>query len=237
MSSTVPPITPRSANTSRAASSTRWRVASRRADRPCSPAGLAVAIGICLRLGLGTRFGRAGRRARAHRSSPAKGVPIQAAQSPGRCSRPIVTARSVARYIFVSDTLTYRIRVRILASAAVPCNPLLLPTPAPAARSGPSRRARPGRPRMFERLGSWTYRFRFLIVLAWIVAAVVCARFAPSLAGAGLHRPGVVPAAHRAVGPGARRPRAGVPRQHGQLVRLDQLRTSVRPDRRGPRLP
>ncbi|HEY5433867.1 MAG TPA: MMPL family transporter, partial [Candidatus Limnocylindrales bacterium] len=38
---------------------------------------------------------------------------------------------------------------------------------------------------MFERLGSWTYRFRFLIVLAWIVGAVWCARFAPSLAGAG----------------------------------------------------
>ncbi len=38
---------------------------------------------------------------------------------------------------------------------------------------------------MFERLGSWTYRFRFLIVLAWVVAAVVMAAFAPSLAGQG----------------------------------------------------
>ena len=38
---------------------------------------------------------------------------------------------------------------------------------------------------MFERLGSWTYRFRFLIVLAWIIGAVVCARLAPSLAGSG----------------------------------------------------
>ena len=38
---------------------------------------------------------------------------------------------------------------------------------------------------MFERLGSWTYRFRFLIVLAWVVAAIVLGTFAPSLAGQG----------------------------------------------------
>ena len=38
---------------------------------------------------------------------------------------------------------------------------------------------------MFERLGSLTYRLRFLIVVAWVVAAVLCARFAPSLAGQG----------------------------------------------------
>ncbi len=38
---------------------------------------------------------------------------------------------------------------------------------------------------MFERLGSWTYRFRFLIVAAWIVGGVACAALAPSLAGSG----------------------------------------------------
>jgi putative drug exporter of the RND superfamily len=38
---------------------------------------------------------------------------------------------------------------------------------------------------MFERLGSWTYRFRYPIVVAWVVAAIACARFAPSLAGSG----------------------------------------------------
>ena len=38
---------------------------------------------------------------------------------------------------------------------------------------------------MFERLGSWTYRFRFLIVVAWIALAAFMAAFAPSLAGAG----------------------------------------------------
>ncbi len=38
---------------------------------------------------------------------------------------------------------------------------------------------------MFERLGSWTYRFRFLIVAAWIVGGVACATLAPSLAGSG----------------------------------------------------
>jgi RND superfamily putative drug exporter len=38
---------------------------------------------------------------------------------------------------------------------------------------------------MFERLGSWTYRFRFLILIAWIVAAVFMAKAAPSLSGAG----------------------------------------------------
>ena len=34
---------------------------------------------------------------------------------------------------------------------------------------------------MFERLGSWTYRFRFLILIAWIVGAVFMAMVAPSL--------------------------------------------------------
>ena len=38
---------------------------------------------------------------------------------------------------------------------------------------------------MFERLGSWTYRFRFLILIAWIVAAVFMATAAPSLSGQG----------------------------------------------------
>ncbi len=38
---------------------------------------------------------------------------------------------------------------------------------------------------MFERLGSWTYRFRFLIVIAWVIAGVFMGLFAPSLAGAG----------------------------------------------------
>ena len=38
---------------------------------------------------------------------------------------------------------------------------------------------------MFERLGSWTYRFRFLILIAWIVGAVFMAVAAPSLSGAG----------------------------------------------------
>ena len=38
---------------------------------------------------------------------------------------------------------------------------------------------------MFERLGSWTYQFRFLIVAAWIAGGVACAALAPSLAGSG----------------------------------------------------
>ena len=38
---------------------------------------------------------------------------------------------------------------------------------------------------MFERLGSWTFRFRFLIVAAWIVGAIFFAVAAPSLSGQG----------------------------------------------------
>ena len=38
---------------------------------------------------------------------------------------------------------------------------------------------------MFERLGSLTYRFRFLIVVVWVLGAIVSVRLAPSLAGSG----------------------------------------------------
>ncbi len=38
---------------------------------------------------------------------------------------------------------------------------------------------------MFERLGSWTFRFRFLILVGWIVAAAFFATSAPSLSGQG----------------------------------------------------
>ena len=38
---------------------------------------------------------------------------------------------------------------------------------------------------MFERLGSWTFRFRFLIVIAWVITGALMGAFAPSLAGAG----------------------------------------------------
>ena len=38
---------------------------------------------------------------------------------------------------------------------------------------------------MFERLGSITFRFRFLVVLAWVVAAGLFGAFSPSLAGSG----------------------------------------------------
>ena len=38
---------------------------------------------------------------------------------------------------------------------------------------------------MFERLGSSTYRFRFLILIAWIVGRVFWPRSRPSLAGQG----------------------------------------------------
>ncbi len=38
---------------------------------------------------------------------------------------------------------------------------------------------------MFERLGSWTYRFRFLILIAWIAGAAFFAIAAPSLSGQG----------------------------------------------------
>ncbi len=38
---------------------------------------------------------------------------------------------------------------------------------------------------MFERLGVYAYRLRFVIVIAWVVAAVLSVRFAPSLASAG----------------------------------------------------
>jgi len=48
---------------------------------------------------------------------------------------------------------------------------------------------------VFERLGSWTYRFRFLIVLGWIVAGGLMAAFAPSLAGSGTtDQPSFLPA-------------------------------------------
>ncbi|MCU0484229.1 MAG: MMPL family transporter, partial [Chloroflexi bacterium] len=39
---------------------------------------------------------------------------------------------------------------------------------------------------MFERLGSLTYRLRYLIVVAWIVAAAWAVLFAPSLATEGM---------------------------------------------------
>ena len=38
---------------------------------------------------------------------------------------------------------------------------------------------------MFESLGSLTYRFRYVVVAAWVIAAVVAARFAPSIASQG----------------------------------------------------
>ena len=38
---------------------------------------------------------------------------------------------------------------------------------------------------MFEALGSHTYRYRFLIVAAWILASVLAYRFAPSIASQG----------------------------------------------------
>ncbi len=38
---------------------------------------------------------------------------------------------------------------------------------------------------MFERLGSATYRFRFLIVAGWVAGGLACALLAPSLAGSG----------------------------------------------------
>ena len=38
---------------------------------------------------------------------------------------------------------------------------------------------------MFERLGSFSYRFRYLILVAWVLGAIVSARLAPSLAGSG----------------------------------------------------
>ena len=38
---------------------------------------------------------------------------------------------------------------------------------------------------MFERLGSLAYRFRFVIIVAWIVAAAAAAMVAPSLAKVG----------------------------------------------------
>jgi uncharacterized membrane protein YdfJ with MMPL/SSD domain len=34
---------------------------------------------------------------------------------------------------------------------------------------------------VFERLGSWAYRFRYLVVLGWVVTAGAMAAFAPSL--------------------------------------------------------
>ena len=36
---------------------------------------------------------------------------------------------------------------------------------------------------MFEALGSKTYKFRYLIVVAWAVAMIASAKLAPSLAG------------------------------------------------------
>src|SRR6188472_2466420 len=119
MSSIEAPKTPFSANTTRAASRIRWRVASRRAERGSSTtiAGLLLSIHRC------------------------------------------------TRYIDVSDTLLYRTTrgggTQLLRVAG---RHTLSPTDI-----GSRVPRRPAEARaVFERLGSWTYRFRFLIVIAWV---------------------------------------------------------------------
>ena len=71
---------------------------------------------------------------------------------------------------------------------------------------------------MFERLGSWTYRFRFLILIAWVVGAVFMAKAAPSLSGQGstdqtTFLPANSPSARR-----QGRHRARLPREHVLVV-------------------
>ena len=164
MSSTVPPITPRSANTSRAASRMRWRVASRRNEpvRPaatgssgatrCSGVGcrsMAAAMGWTRRRRAAGRLGSASGSGRRRGRLAARRRPARARRRtharrrrgrahPGRpVSRSLLAPHRLPpcrhRYIDVFDTLTYRIRLRILTTAAVVPQPLLrtLTTPGP----------------------------------------------------------------------------------------------------------
>ena len=217
-------MTPRSANTSRAASRIRWRVASRRGDRCASPerprprpspeaaSGLrerGTGAGIHLRdrrLGR-LRHGRSARRAARGPRSPWRDAPVLGRPSaraqgqpafrcpsmppsrPAAARAPSVSRLRIVRYTYVCDTLTYRIRLRILAGAVKRRN-------TPSARSTPGRAQRPdpGRHLMFERLGSWTYRFRFLILIAWIVGAVLHGRGRPEPVGPGSDGPDHLPA-------------------------------------------
>ena len=90
---------------------------------------------------------------------------------------------------------------------------------------------------MFERLGSLTYRFRFLIVLAWIAGAVWAVSFAPSLASEGMTDQTAFLPADTESDAGARRPRGGVPGVHlGELGDAHVL-ARRRAHRRGPRVP
>ncbi len=199
MSSTVPPITPRSANTSRAASSTRWRVASRRADRAC---------------------GRA-------RTPPAAGPGIHDRSIPFGHAVLLYASTRLRGYIRI-DTILYRIR-------SVPTRGALRRDPADD--RGRSRAdLRPGRWTMFERLGSLTYRFRFLIVLAW-VARRALGRLLRALAGRrGADRPDRVPPVVCHLGAGRRGARAHVPRLDVGQLDDARLLAGRRPDRGRPRL-
>src|ERR671912_738139 len=120
-----------------------------------------------------------GPRERARRSPPS-----MPPSHPGAPREP-AAALPRRRYMTVLDTLTYRIRLRILASTAARRNPNL-PDPHRHRRPRP-RGCRPGETAhlMFERLGSWTYRFRFLILVAWVIAAAFFGALSPSLSGQG----------------------------------------------------
>ena len=156
-------MTPRSAKTSRAASRMRWRVASRRGDRCASPAaGSALdrgGAGTGIRLGDRRsgpvpgrrRVARHRLRGRGHRAVRGRGPvrmcgrgtavsrsPSMPPSRPAAALAPSVSRPCVFRYTCVSDTLTYRIRARILAVAVKRRNPL------PHFDTGSARRARPG---------------------------------------------------------------------------------------------
>src|SRR5690349_21937328 len=124
MSSIEAPNTPFSANTTRAASRIRWRVASRRAERGSSTTIVT----------------------------------------------PLLSIHPCTQYIDVSDTRLYRTThgggTQLLRVTSR--HPIQHPH-----TSGRASHARPAEAcPVFERLGSWTYRFRFLIVVAWVIAGV-----------------------------------------------------------------
>ena len=139
MSSTVPPITPRSANTSRAASMIRWRVASRRIEPGVRAAGgfgivaSASGAGAARRIAgvrrrAATAAGWSSRRGGLIELSARGSARARARACPSRPPSPPVAARAPSHHpppfdTCVSDTLTYRIRLRILASCGLRCNP------------------------------------------------------------------------------------------------------------------
>ncbi len=172
-----------------------------------------------------------GRRGLARSGRPAFRCPSMPPSRPAAARAPSVSRPCIVRYTCVCDTLTYRIRLRILAGAVKRRN-------TSSARSTPGLRATPdpGRQLMFERLGSWTYRFRFLILIAWIVGGGLHGRGRPEPVGPGVHGPDHLPAGELAVAHRQGRHRASLPREHVLVVGDHHDGPPGRADRRGPGL-